>query len=426
MTDVYSSDYAKLLDEKDELKSFRNKFQLNDPYLIYLDGNSLGILPKSTISKVDNVVNNEWGTGLIRSWNEGWYERSSAIGAKIAKIIGAQPDEVIIADTTSVNLFKLAYAALKIQKDKTKIVSDVLNFPSDLYILQGLMEIFGNQHTLNLAQSTDGMTVTIEELGRHITPDTALVTLSHVVFKSAFMYNMNEVTKLAHSNGAMVIWDLSHAAGSVPINLNESNADMAIGCTYKYLNGGPGAPAFLYVRKDLQAKLQSPIWGWFGQHKPFDFNLNYKPAEGIARFLAGTPPLLSLSSIDPSMDIILEAGMDRIREKSINQANYLFSLFDKFLQPQGFTSGSPRDTEIRGSHISIRHPEAYRICKALIDSTICGKVIIPDFREPDNIRLGIAPLYNTFFEIYQAIMQIKEIVEEKKYLAFTANREKVT
>ncbi|PKP38976.1 MAG: kynureninase [Bacteroidetes bacterium HGW-Bacteroidetes-15] len=426
MSDIYSASYALQLDEQDELKSFRGKFQLNDPNLIYLDGNSLGILPNPTKPYINQVIEKEWGDGLIRSWNEGWYDRSANVGAKLARIIGAQPDEVIVADSTSVNLFKLAYAALKFQEGKQKIVSDTLNFPSDLYIIQGLIDIFGNRHRLELAKSSDGISVSMDELERQITSDTALVTLSHVVFKSAFMYNMKEVTRLTHSKGAMIIWDLSHAVGSVPVKLNESNADMAIGCTYKYLNGGPGAPAFLYVRKDLQEKLQSPIWGWFGQHKPFDFNLNYQPAEGISRFLAGTPPLLSLSTVEPSLDLILEAGIDKIRVKSISQSNYLLSQIEKFLVPLGFSVGSPINSEHRGSHISIRHMEAYRICKALIDSKVGNKVVIPDFREPDNIRLGIAPLYNTFTEIYQAIMQIKDIVENREFELFKPNRDIVT
>lgn len=426
MSNDLSLSFAQQLDESDELKSFRKHFHLIDPNLIYLDGNSLGVLPSPTKPHLDKVIADEWGDGLIRSWNTGWYERSAAIGAKLAKIIGAKPHEVIMADSTSVNLFKVAYAAMKHQEGKNGIVSDVLNFPSDIYILQGLIEMFGNRHNLQLAQSADGITVSLEELDRLINENTALVSLSHVVFKSAFMYNMKEVNKLAHKKGAMVIWDLSHAVGSVPINLNESNADIAIGCTYKYLNGGPGAPAFLYVREDLLEKLQSPIWGWFGQHKPFDFSLSYQPAEGIARFQAGTPPLLSLSSLEPSLNIIIEAGMNKIREKSIRQTNYLLSLFHHYLEPLGFKLGSPVDVEQRGSHISIRHKEAYRICKALIDSSIGEKVVIPDFREPDNIRLGIAPLYNTFTEIYEAVIQIKNIVEKRHYEIFSPNRENVT
>ncbi|MDX9847133.1 MAG: kynureninase [Tenuifilaceae bacterium] len=426
MNNKYSAEYAMLLNEQDELRSFRSKFDLQDKNLIYLDGNSLGVLPKPTKTHTEKVVEKEWGSGLIRSWNEGWYTRPRTIGAKLAKIIGAKPEEVILTDSTSVNLFKLAFAALKHQTNRNEIVSDNLNFPSDLYILQGLIDIFGNRHKLNLANSTDGLTVSMEELDKLINEKTALLTLSHVVFKSAFMYNMSDVNNLAHSKGSMVLWDLSHAVGAVPVNLNESNADMAIGCTYKYLNGGPGAPAFLYVRKDLQEKLQSPIWGWFGQNKPFDFSLDYQPANGIDRFLAGTPPLLSLSTIDPSLDIILEARMDRIRTKSIHQTEYLLSLFNEFLLPLGFEVGSPINPEQRGSHISIKHPEAYRICKALIDPNIGSKVVIPDFREPDNIRLGIAPLYNTYTDIYEALTQIQLIVKGNKYLEYNPQRASVT
>lgn len=426
MTDIYSLSYAQELDKNDEISHFREKFSLTDQNLIYLDGNSLGVLPTLTTSHVSDVVENEWGKGLIRSWNNGWYDRPKLIGAKLAKIIGAQPDEVIMADSTSVNLFKLVYAALTFNKGRKGIISDTFNFPSDIYIIQGLIEILGGKHNIELAESDDGISIPIDKLKNLISTDTALVTLSHVVFKSAFIYNMAEVNKLAHSKGAMVIWDLSHAVGSVPINLNESNADMAIGCTYKYLNGGPGSIAFLYVRKDLQEKLQSPIWGWFGQHKPFDFKLTYQPAEGISRFLAGTPPLISLSAVEPALDLILEAGINRIREKSVNLSTYFITLFKEYLLPLGFTIGSPEDHNQRGSHISIRHPEAYRICKALIDERIGNKLVIPDFREPDNIRLGFAPLYNTYNEIFEAVMEIKDIVELKYYENFKPNRDIVT
>lgn len=426
MSDIHSFNHAQLLDEHDDISKYREKFYLNDQNLIYLDGNSLGVLPSQTKPHLNHVIQEEWGKGLIRSWNNGWYQRPADLGAKLAKIVGAKPDEILLADSTSVNLFKLAYATLKLQEGKNGIVSDVFNFPSDLYILQGIIDILGGKHNIQLANSNDGITVSKSELEKLITTDTALVTLSHVVFKSAFMYNMTEVNSLAHSKGAMVIWDLSHAVGSVQVKLNESNADLAIGCTYKYLNGGPGSIAFLYVRKDLQEKLQSPIWGWFGQHKPFDFKLNYQPAEGIARFLAGTPPLLSLSAIEPSLDIIIEVGMDRIREKSVKLSNYFISLFNEYLKPLGFTMGSPEEQDQRGSHISIRHHEAYRICKAMIDEKIGKKVVIPDFREPDNIRLGFAPLYNTFTEIFQAAMEIKDIVEMKYFESFTPNRDAVT
>ncbi len=424
--EVYRKEYAEKLDRIDALHPFTNKFVKDDPNLIYLDGNSLGMLPKTTPDEMSRVINQEWGKGLIRSWNEGWYQRSAQTGACLAKLIGARPDEVIVADSTSVNLFKLVYAVLKYQDGRTRIVSDDLNFPSDIYILQGLIELFGNKHELKLAQSMDAMTISTEQIKGLLNHQTALLTLSHVVYKSAFMYDMGQITRMAHENGAMVIWDLSHAVGAVPVDLNKSGADMAIGCTYKYLNGGPGSIAFLYVRKDLQEKLQSPIWGWFGQNDPFAFDLQYEPSTGIKRFLAGSPPILSLSTLEPALDIMLEAGMDNIRQKSVRQTDYLVSLAEKYLFPLGFQLSSPRDSRQRGSHISLQHPEAYRICKALIDSETGEKVVIPDFRAPDNIRLGIAPLYNTFAEIFEAIMQLKQIAEEKLYQHFSLNRDNVT
>lgn len=413
-------------DQQDPLSSYRKRFALNDPQLIYLDGNSLGAMPQATHPHLNQVIQHEWSHRLIRSWNEGWYERSRILGAKIARLIGANEDEVIMADSTSVNLFKLAYGALKLQEGKTGIVSDELNFPSDIYLLQGLMELFGQKHHLRLAQSHDGISVSMEELEHCLGHDTALLTLSLVVFKSAFMYNVPQVTQMAHDQGALVLWDLSHATGAVPLHLNDWNVDMAIGCTYKYLNGGPGSPAFLYVRRDLQQKLQSPIWGWFGELQPFDFGLNYRPAEDIRRFQAGTPPLLSLSAIEPAVDMLLEAGMEAIRQKSIAQGQYLIGLYQSLLQPLGFSLGSPENPAMRGSHIALRHPEAYRICKAMIDPLIGNKVVIPDFREPDNIRLGITPLYIRFVDLYEAILHIQEIVQNKYFERFPEQKDSVT
>ncbi len=424
--DIFSEEYARQLDAKDPLKGFRDHFVLEDNNLVYLDGNSLGVLPRNTATYMEQVVKEEWGRGLIRSWNTGWYERPQKIAAQIALLIGAHADEVIVTDSTSVNLFKLAYTALKLQQGRKGIVSDSLNFPSDIYLLQGLAEIFGNQHDIRLAQSHDGITVSHEEIENQLGNDTALLTLSHVVFKSAFMYNMKDITSLSHQKGAMVLWDLSHSVGAVPIDLNDAHVDLAVGCTYKYLNGGPGSPAFLYVRKDLQEKLKSPIWGWFGQNNPFDFNLQYQPAPGIERFMAGTPPMLSLSMLEPSLNIFLDAGMDRLRNKSVQQANYFIQLFQHHLAPLGFSMGSPIKEDQRGSHISLRHPEGYRICQALIEPQKDSPVVIPDFRQPDNIRLGITPLYTRYHDLFRAVIKMKTIVDQHWYTAFSIKREKVT
>ena len=417
---------ALALDALDELSSYRSKFFSGDEKLIYLDGNSLGKLPSETKAILERSVNIEWGERLIRSWNEDWYTKNSELGNKIARIAGASEGEVVLTDTTSVNLYKLAHAALKFQTGRTRIVTDELNFPSDLYILQGLVKEFGEGYELTVVSSRDGMTIDTGDLKEVIDDHTALVSLSHVAFKSAFRYNMKEITSLAHEKGAMILWDLSHSIGAVPGELNVSNADLAVGCTYKYLNGGPGSPAFLYVRKDLQDKLSSPIWGWFGEKNPFDFELNYRPGEGIRRFLAGTPPILSLKAIEPTLDMMNGIGMDRIRKKSFSQSEFLLRLAGEFLYPLGFQPGSPVDPEKRGSHLSLRHPEAYRICKALIDPELGETVVIPDFRDPDNIRLGITPLYTTYTELFMAVREIRNIVEDKLFLKYSPEREQVT
>jgi kynureninase len=417
---------ATSLDEQDELSAYRSRFVSGDERLIYLDGNSLGKLPVESKTILDRTVNLEWGERLIRSWNSDWYSKNRELGDKIARIAGASEGEVIITDTTSVNLYKLAHAALKFKEGRRRIVTDELNFPSDLYILQGLVKHFGEGYELVVVSSRDGMTIDSRDLKEKIDDNTALVSLSHVAFKSAFRYNMKEITALVHEKGAMMLWDLSHSIGAVPGELNESNADLAVGCTYKYLNGGPGSPAFLYVRKDLQEKLSSPIWGWFGEKNPFDFALEYRPGEGISRFLAGTPPILSLKAIEPTIDMLNETGMQTIRKKSVAQSEYLMKLAKELLWPLGFQPGSPPDPEKRGSHVSLRHPEAYRICKALIDPHLGEAVIIPDFREPDNIRLGITPLYTTYTEIFIAVMEIRNIVEKKLFLKYASEREQVT
>lgn len=413
------------LDKKDELAGFKDAF-ISEPDTIYLDGNSLGKLPKKTIEQTTDLVTNQWGKGLIRSWNEHWIDLPQKTAAKIAQIVGAQPDEIFVGDSTSLNLYKLAFAALSLNSSKKKIISDNLNFPTDLYILQGLIEQQFKDHLLNIIESQDGIMVDEKQFEEAIDDNIALIVLSHVVFKSAFMYDMARINVLAHQKGALVIWDLSHSVGSVPINLNESGADMAVGCTYKYLNGGPGAPAFLYVRKDLQKQLQSPIWAWFSHQAPFDFSLDYQPKESIQRFAVGTPSVISLAAIESGLDITLAAGLDRLRAKSQQQSEFLIDLIQRLLVPQGFSIASPLNVNQRGSHISIRHPEGYRISQAMIKPNDDSRIIIPDFRPPDNIRLGIAPLYNTFTELVDCVERIWKIVAEEQYKQYSGDKLSVT
>ncbi len=416
------SDFARRLDEQDELAPFRAAFVATDADPIYLDGNSLGRLPAQTAERVRATVEQEWGRGLIRSWNAGWYEAPARIGDKIGQLIGAGPGQVLVSDSTSVNLFKLAMAALALRPERDRIVGDVLNFPTDLYVLQSCVRLLGGRHHLHLIPSPDGMTVDQPALFDAMDEHTALVTLSQVAFKSAYLYDAVAVTKRAHQAGALVLWDLSHSAGVVPIELDRWGVDMAVGCTYKYLNGGPGAPAFLYVRRDLQDTALSPIWGWYGRRSPFSFDLHHEQAEGVTRFLVGTPPILSLQAIEPGLDLILEAGIDRIRFKSVQLTSYLIYLADTVLAPLGFALGSPRDPARRGSHVSLRHPEGYRINRALIEEM----AVLPDFREPDNIRMGLSPLYVSFSDVWAAVDRTRQVVEEKRYRHYPLERLPVT
>lgn len=416
------ADYARTLDAADPLAPLRARFVHADPALIYLDGNSLGRLPAAAQEQAQTLVAHEWGDRLIRSWNEGWFDAPERIGAKLARLLGAHPDEVIVADSTSVNLFKLAVAALRHRAGRTRILTDDLNFPSDYYILQGVIDLLGDRHRLEVIPSLDGIHGPGDGLAAALDEQVALVTLSHTAFKSGYTYDMAQVTAAAHAAGALVLWDLSHSAGALPIDLEGSGADLAVGCTYKYLNGGPGAPAFLYVRRSLQAQLRNPITGWMGQQHLFDFAPAYQPVAGMRRFLSGTPPMASLALIEPGVDLLLEAGMERLRAKSVQQTEYLVALWEALLQPLGYTLNSPRDPAQRGSHISLGHPEGLRIDLALIRD--CS--VLPDFRAPDNIRLGIAPIYNSFADIHTAAMRLREVVVERLYARYPSEKPVVT
>jgi kynureninase len=432
-----SRSFALELDSQDELASFREQFVIADPDLLYMDGNSLGRLPKASAERARAVVEDEWGRDLIRAWNNGWWDAPRRVGDKIARLLGAAQGQVIVTDSVSVDLFKLAAAALGLRPERKRIVTDQFNFPSDLYILQGVAQTLlpplnplfdlgegrgGGHEILRIGSRDDGLTPDLDELASTITDDTALVTLSHVLFKSGYLYDMQAVTDLAHRKGALVIWDLCHSVGAVPISLDACNADFAVGCTYKYLNGGPGSPAFLYVNEKRQEQARSPISGWWGQNRPFAFGLDYEPAPGVNRFLAGSQPMISMLALEAALDPTLEAGMDRIRRKSVALTEYLVGLTDAILTPLGFALGSPRDPARRGSHVSIRHTDAYRVNRALIEEMN----VLPDFREPDNIRLGLAPLYTTFAEVWDTVDRIRKVMVEKRYEKYPQERLTVT
>ena len=410
---------ADRLDQQDPLSSFRDRFP-PDGGTIYLDGNSLGKLPLEAIDIVNRTVKVQWGNRLIRSWNEQWLDLQPRLSAKLADILGARPDEIFIGDSTSMNLYKLAHAALSFQQGKTTILSDRLNFPTDLYVLQGLVNSPFQNHRLRLIGAPEDERMDNEALEKAVDRDTALISLSHVSYKSAFMYDMARVNAIAKKAGALVLWDLSHAAGAVEMNLNSNGTELAVGCTYKYLNGGPGAPAFLYVSQTLQQKLSNPVWSWFGHRAPFAFDPTYHPHPGIQRFGIGSPHVLSLAAIEPGLDLILEAGIRSLRAKSLALSRLLIDLTEKVLVPAGFGLASPLEEDKRGSHVSLRHSEAYRISRAMIEPINKDqKVIIPDFRPPDLLRIGLTPLYTSFRDVAEAIYRIREIMETKEYEGIT-------
>jgi kynureninase len=418
--------FARRLDAADELAPFREAFVFagpeQGPGLIYLDGNSLGRLSHRSVERVRRAVEVEWGRDLIRSYNANWWQSPVRVGEKIAQLVGAGPGQVVVSESTTTNLFKLVMAALALRPGRDRIVSDVLNFPSDLYVLQGCARLLGGRHQIHRVPSRDGITVDGADLFGALNERTALVTLSHVAFKSGYLYDAEAVTQRAHEVGALVLWDLSHSVGAVPVALDRWGADLAVGCTYKYLNGGPGAPAFLYVRRDLQDEAVSPIWGWWGQRDPFAFDLAHQPGEGVNRFLVGSVPILSMLAMEAALDVTLEAGVERIREKSVRLTSYLVYLVETVLAPLGFALGSPAEAARRGSHISIRHPEGYRINRALIEEM----GVLPDFREPDNIRLGLAPLYTSYAEVWEAVDRIRRTVESGLYARYPSERQTVT
>lgn len=384
-------DDARALDAADPLRGFRDRFALPDD-VIYLDGNSLGPLPHATPSQIDRLTHRQWGDRLIRSWNEGWIDAPQRIGDKIAGLIGAAPGEVIVCDSTSTNLFKLIVAALQRDPHRKTIVSEAGNFPTDLHMAQGAVGCISGATLKSVPR---------EQLAGSLDGHTALLLLTHVHYKSADRFDMADWTRRAHAAGALVLWDLSHSTGAVPIDLNAAGADLAVGCGYKYLNGGPGAPAFLFVAERWQDQLANPLSGWMGHAAPFAFTDDYAPATGIRRWLTGTPAMLSMTALESGIDVMLDADMAAIFAKSAA----LFDAFAAIGDTLGLECVSPRDPAVRGSHISFRHADAYAICQALI-----ARGVIGDFRDPDIIRFGLTPLYLRFDDVWRAGEILREVL----------------
>jgi kynureninase len=392
---------AEALDSADPLRPLRDRFLLPQD-LIYLDGNSLGALPRATVHRQQEVVGVEWGQSLIRSWNEhGWIDAPQRVGARIAPLIGARPNEVIVADSVSVNLFKLITAAAALAPERPVLLSEAGNFHTDLHVASGAAELL------------PGLRLEVVErdaLETSIGADTNLVLLTHVHYKAGTRFDMAALTARAKAAGARVIWDLSHSAGAVPLDLGRDGAELAVGCGYKYLNGGPGAPAFLYVAEALQERLVPALRGWMGHAAPFAFTDDYVPAPGVARFLAGTPPMLSLLALESGVETFAEVDMAMVWTKSVALFDLFLALAEERCAGHGLECISPRDPERRGSHISFRHPHAFEMCQALIEAGVIG-----DFRAPDVARFGLTPLYLGYAEIWKAVDRLADILASGRW-----------
>ncbi|HEV7187104.1 MAG TPA: kynureninase [Blastococcus sp.] len=416
-------DAAESLDDVDPLAGFRSRFVGTEDggpdRLLYLDGNSLGRLPRETPAAVARVVEREWGEGLVGSWAS-WIGEAARLGDALASgVLGAQPGEVLVADSTSVNLYKLVTAGARARPGRDVLVCTADDFPTDRYVVAGVAAARGMTVREIPADVDEGLD--LETLAAALDDRVAVVVLSAVAYRSGALADLTAITRLVHDAGALVLWDLSHAVGAVPVELTAVGADLAVGCTYKYLNGGPGAPAFLYVRRDLQEELRSPIQGWFGQRDQFEMGPVYEPAAGIERFGVGTPPVLGMAAVDVGVRLIAEAGIERLAVKGRALCELMAALGEAWLGPHGVVLASPRDPARRGSHLTFAHPQAWQLTQALID-----RRVVPDFRTPDRVRLGPAPLYTRFVDIWDAMQRFREVLDEGAQDAYPAERARVT
>ena len=404
MTQARTRDEALALDKNDPLAPFHERFVVAPDGLIYLDGNSLGRLPKETPERLNQVIEQQWGERLIRAWTEGWMELPKTIGDRLGTgLLGAAPGQTAIADSTTVCFYKLASAALDARPGRTEIITDRDNFPTDRYVLEGLAE--QRNLTIRWIEADPHTGPEPHHVNQLISDNTALVTFSQVNYRSAFILDTKGITEIAHASGALALWDLCHSAGAIPVTLDEDGVDLAVGCTYKYLNAGPGAPAFLYVAAEHQDQLRQPIWGWLGRTEPFEMAQGYVPAHGISKMLSGTPPVLALTAAAVGIDLSIEAGIDAIRAKSVAITEYTIALIDELLTPMGCTVGSPRYANQRGSHVALVHPEARTLSRKLIDDGV-----VVDFRTPDVIRLGLSPLTTKFVDVYDGLDRVKQLL----------------
>ncbi len=404
---------AIIRDRNDTLRNYRDLFDLEES-TIYLDGNSLGPPLRAAKSQIQETIEHHWSKRLIRSWNEDWLDAQKRTAEKLAKLINAEPDEVIIADSVSVNLYKLAFAALASNKEMKEVITDSLNFPSDLYILHGLQQQSFKEKSLRIIEQ-ESCRYANDRILEAISDKLNLLSLSHVTYKSAFKYDVKSINKKVKQCGGLNLWDLSHSIGAVSIDVKDLGVDMAVGCTYKYLNAGPGAPAFLYLSKAIQEKLRNPIKGWFSHKNPFEFDRMFEPITGAQAFAVGTPSIISLKGIEPNLDVFLEAGMQTLERKSKDLFDYFILNFQNILKERNFTMDTPMDSSERGSHIALLHEEAYRINLSLINPRIPRKSFITDHRPPNIIRIALTPLYMRFEDIWHLTERLAEIIDTKEY-----------
>lgn len=396
-------------DATDPLRHCRARFTLPED-LIYLDGNSLGALPVDTAARIAAAVRSQWGEGLIRSWNDaGWVAAPRRVGDKIGRLIGAEPGETLAADSTSVNVYKLLSMALTLRPGRRVIVTEADNFPTDLYIAQGLIAQLGGRHELRRLPSP----ATAGDVEATLDEDVAVLMLSQVNYRTGAMHPLRQLTAAAHAAGAVTLWDLAHSAGAVPLTISADGADFAVGCGYKYLNGGPGAPAFLYIAQRWQSRVASPLTGWFGHAQPFAFGPDYAPAPGVERAACGTPPILGLTALEAGLDAMADVSTTALRAKSLALTTAFIELADARLAAHGFSLVSPREGAHRGSQVCLRHADAWPICQALI-----ARGVIGDFRAPDILRFGFTPLYTRHVEVFDAVARLVAVMETGEWRRF--------
>lgn len=398
---------AEELDAQDPLAPYRARFAIPDDAVVYLDGNSLGRPPGATAARLESVLRHEWGDRLIRSWSEGWMDLPLEVGDRLgAALLGARPGETVVCDNVTVNTYKALHAAMALRPGRSTVVAHRGEFPTDRYVTRSVAQARGGRvWWIGEADEVSPSPVTADLVADGLDDDVAVVLLSVVDYRSAAIADVEGITRVAHEAGAVVVWDCSHAAGSVPLQLHDVDADLAVGCTYKYVNGGPGAPAFLWAHERHHDALENPVPGWMGHADPFAMGPTYAPAPGIRRFMTGTPSALALGAVDEGVAVLAEAGMDAVRAKSVALTSYAVELHDAWLAPRGVELASPRDPAQRGSHVTLRHPDA----RALTDA-LTARGVVPDFRNPDGIRVGLAPLYTRFTDVHDGLAVLRDLL----------------